>query len=80
MPKISLLKVKTIEYGSDDDLRKLIRYLKRILDSKIENLDDPSADAAINAIAFNMVRLMREREKYKKEPPSFVVFDGGKKD
>ena len=80
MPKITLLKVKTIEYGNDDDLQKLIRRLQRILNSKIKNLDDPSADAAINAIAFNMVRLMREREKFKKEPANLVLIDGGKKD
>jgi len=79
MPKISLLKTRTVEYENDDDLKKLIHRMKCELNAKIDMLDHPATDAAINAISFNLVRLMRERERYKKEPTSLVVLDGGKK-
>lgn len=80
MPQITLLQVKTISYGNTDDLDRLIRVHKDDLTKKTKILDDPKTDAAINAIAYNLVHLMRERQKYKRQRAKLLILDGGKKD
>lgn len=80
MPRISLLQVKALKYDSANDLKRLIKQHKDDLAIKTEQLEHPSTDAAINAIAYNLVRLMRELNKHKRQKAKLLVLPGGKKD
>jgi len=80
MPKITLLQLKTVNYTDAADLDRLIRTHKDELSKKIALLDDPKTPAAFNAIAYNLIFLMRERQKFKRQKAKLLVLDGGKKD
>ena len=80
MPRITLLQMKTVEYGTVGGIDRLIKTHKDDLAVKIANLDDPKASAAFSAIAFNIVHLMRERDKFKRQKTKLLVLPGGKKD
>jgi hypothetical protein len=80
MPNITLLQLKTVSYSDAADLDRLIITHKDELSKKIETLDDPKTPAAFNAIAYNLIFLMRERQKFKRQKAKLLVLDGGKKD
>ena len=80
MPKITLLQLKTVSYTDAADLDRLIETHRVELGKKADALDDPKTPAAFNAIAYNMVFLMRERQKFKRQKAKLLVLDGGKKD
>lgn len=80
MPKITLLQLRTINYNTPADLDRLIQTHRDDLGKQIEKLDDPKTPAAFNAIAYNLVFLMRERQKFKRQRAKLLVLDGGKKD
>lgn len=80
MPKITLLQIKDFEYKDEAHLDRLVQKHRDDLSKRITNLDKPQTIAAINAIAYNLVHLMREREKVKRQRAKLLVLPGGKKD
>jgi hypothetical protein len=80
MPKITLLKTRTIEYRDNDHLKGLIRHHQQELGKRVMMLDDSGTLAAIQAIAYNFVHLTRELEKRNGKKAELHVLPGGKKD
>lgn len=75
--KISLLQIKTITYKDEDHLKEMIKFHQRKLKQISENLDSPSALAALQAVAYNLIHLARELKKPKGKA-NLVVFPGKK--
>ena len=65
MPNITLLNTRTVSYDTEEELTDLIRQSQRQVAAYTDHLDLPQADAVINANAYNMVRLMRARNRLK---------------
>lgn len=80
MPKVTLLHTRGHHYNNADDLDRLIKRHKDLLGEQADKTDKPGTDAAINAIGYNLVLLMRERNRYKRKSAKLLVLDGGKKD
>lgn len=80
MPLITLLHTRGHHYNDTNDLDRLIKQHKELLGEQVDKTDKPGTDAAINAIGYNLILLMRERNKYNRQRAKLLVFDGGKKD
>ena len=80
MGKITLLQLDNIEYKDAADLERLIKFHRDMLSKAIDDLKNPRTDAIISAVAYNLVHLMRELQKNKRQRGKLLVLDGGKKD
>jgi len=80
MPKITLLQLEVVEYEDAADLERLIKFHRDMLSKAIDDLKNPKTDAIISAVAYNLVHLMRELQKNKRQRAKLLVLDGGKKD
>ena len=80
MPRVILLHTRGHHYTNTDDLDRLIKRHKELLGEQADKTDKPGTDAAINAIGYNLILLMRERNKYNRQRAKLLVLDGGKKD
>lgn len=80
MGKITLLQLDNIEYEDAADLERLIKFHRDMLSKAIDDLKNPRTDAIISAVAYNLVHLMRELQKNKRQRGKLLVLDGGKKD
>ena len=80
MGKITLLQLDNIEYEDAADLERLIKFHRDMLSKAIDDLKNPRTDAIISAVAYNLVHLMRELQKNKRQRAKLLVLDGGKKD
>lgn len=80
MPRITLLHIRGHQYNTVDDLDRLIKQHRDLLGEQVDKTDKPGTDAAINAIAYNFILLMRERKKFNRQRAKLLVIDGGKKD
>lgn len=80
MPRVTLLHTRGHHYNTTDDLDRLIKRHKELLGEQVDKTDKPGTDAAINAIGYNLILLMRERNRYKRQRGKLLVLDGGKKD
>ncbi len=80
MGKITLLQLDNTEYEDAADLERLIKFHRDMLSKAIDDLKNPKTDAIISAVAYNLVHLMRELQKNKRQRAKLLVLDGGKKD
>lgn len=80
MGKITLLQLDNTEYEDAADLERLIKFHRDMLSKAIDDLKNPRTDAIISAVAYNLVHLMRELQKNKRQRAKLLVLDGGKKD
>jgi hypothetical protein len=80
MGKITLLQLDNVEYEDEADIERLIKFHRDMLSKAIDDLKNPRTDAIISAVAYNLVHLMRELQKNKRQRAKLLVFDGGKKD
>ena len=80
MGKITLLQLDNIEYEDAADLERLIKFHRDMLSKAIDDLKNPRTDAIISAVAYNLVHLIRELQKNKRQRAKLLVLDGGKKD
>jgi len=80
MTKITLLQLEVVEYEDAADLERLIKFHRDMLSKAIDDLKNPKTDAIISAVAYNLVHLMRELQKNKRQRAKLLVLDGGKKD
>ncbi len=80
MPNITLLQLDNIEYGNAADLERLIKFHRDMLSKAIDDLKNPQTDAIISAVSYNLVHLMRELQKNKRQRAKLLLLPGGKKD
>jgi len=80
MPNITLLQWDTVKYKDGAELERLIKFHRDMLSKAIDDLKNPKTDAIISAVAYNLVHLMREIQKNKRQRAKLLVLDGGKKD
>jgi len=80
MTKITLLQLEFVEYEDAADLERLIKFHRDMLSKAIDDLKNQKTDAIISAVAYNLVHLMRELQKNKRQRAKLLVLDGGKKD
>ena len=80
MPNITLLQLETVTYDDAVDIERLIKVHKDMLSKAADDLKNPKADAIISAVAYNVVHLMRELQKYERQRVKLSILPGGKKD
>ncbi len=78
MPKITLLRTRTIEFRDVSHLKELIEYHRQELGRAIMSLEKPGAIPMIQAISYNLVHLTRELERRNGKRAQLHVLDGGK--
>jgi hypothetical protein len=80
MPNITLLQLEVVEYKDAAYIERIIKFHRDVLSKSIDDLKNPKTDAIISSIAYNLVHLMRELQKNKRQKAKLLVLDGGKKD
>lgn len=80
MPDITLLQLETVTYADAADIERLIKVHRDMLAKATKDLKHPKTDAMISAVAYNLVHLMRELQKNRRQRARLLVLDGGKKD
>ena len=82
MPKITLLKITTIDYRDKKHLGQLIQYHRDQLARVTEDLSNPRTIPKIQAIAYNLIHLTRELERVERQGKTATlhVLPGGKTD